>query len=163
MNGVELAQQLQEASKPTELPPTPSFEPWLVRIRTIRAATTSSVMLVATLGMAMAGNTWVDAVIGGMVAAIVAFFIAWASALWICSEMYAGEVKRARIAWADRERERQQQIRDLYRQRMDMLHGTGVIDDDQLDSLMDLSPPPANPEADLDNLIRPDAWRQQAA
>ncbi|MBC7644924.1 MAG: hypothetical protein H7123_07340 [Thermoleophilia bacterium] len=160
---IQLAQELQEASKPTELPPTPSFEPWLIRVRTVRAGITSAAMLFTTLGAAWTGTNWVDAVLQGMVASIVTFFVAWACALWICSEMYASEVRAARLAWADRERIRQQAIRDLYRQRMDLLHGTGTFDDDALDNLMEFAPPPPGMVEQAHANLAPDTWQQQAA
>ena len=165
MNELQLAQQLQEASRPTELPPTPSFEPWLIRIRTLRAGVTCAAMLVTTLALVGGGTDWVDAVLQGMAASVVSFFIAWACALWICSELYSSEVRRARTMWADRERDRQQQIRDLYRQRMDLLHGTGVIDDSALDNLIDFHPPAAANGATTsspnDGMV-PNAWQQVA-
>jgi len=118
-------------------------------------------MLVTTFSLANSGTNWVDAVLQGMVAAIVSFFVSWSCALWICSELYSGEVRRARVAWADRERVRQQQIRELYRQRMDMLHGTGTFDDDALENLMEFAPPPPPQGVAGQPGMAPNAWQQQ--
>jgi hypothetical protein len=104
-------------------PPTPSFEPWLARVRAIRMAAAGAGMLVAASGSWAQGLTWVDAVLRGLAAALVLFFAGWGGGLWICSELYLAGNRRQREQWIAREKERQETLQRMYSERLAMLTG----------------------------------------
>lgn len=106
----------------------PSFQPWLSRVRVIRAfGTVAGFVLV--MGVArMESMAWEEAVFRGFAASIICFFLTWAAALWVCSELYQAELADIRKDAAERERERQVRVEELARQRMQMQDPTASAD-----------------------------------
>lgn len=96
----------------------PSFERWLGRLQMTRTmASIGAFMFVFALSY-LTGDAWDGAVIRGIVAALVFHFFAWAACLFIFGELYEVEVKKARVALEERERNRAQRIEDYYRERL---------------------------------------------
>jgi hypothetical protein len=112
----------------SDSPEPPSFEPWLSRVRLIRAwAATTGLVIVGSLSY-LNGTELSDAIVRGMIVAIVAYFVAWGSALWICSELYFAQIGRIRKRLAEREAERVTQLQEMYRARLEA-NGIDVSND----------------------------------
>ena len=103
--------------------PPPSFEPWLSRVRMVRAWATVVGFVVVTGGSHSGGRGWDTAIIHGFFGATVLYFLAWASALFLFGELYNVQIQRSREAFHSRELARQVQLRDRYDARMRELHG----------------------------------------
>ena len=96
----------------------PSFERWLGRLQMSRTlASIGAFMFVFAISY-LSGDAWDGAVIRGIVAALVFHFFAWAACLFIFGELYEVEVKQARIALEERERDRARRIEQYYRERL---------------------------------------------
>lgn len=96
----------------------PSFERWLGRLQMFRTLTAMggfSMLWATTWG---AGLGWEMATLRGMIAAIAGYFFAWAVGLFVFGEIYDSEVKAARHALEERERERARRIEQYYRDRL---------------------------------------------
>jgi hypothetical protein len=96
----------------------PSFERWLGRLSMFRTIAA----MVGFIGVALlsidAGYEVESAIIRGIVAAIVLYFFAWATGLYLFGELYDVEVKQARRKLEERERERARRIEQYYRERL---------------------------------------------
>lgn len=100
-----------------------SFDPWMSRVRMARtSAAALGFALVSLLGYE-AGLPFDDAILRGLVAAIICFFVGWASALWICGELFGAEISRRKQALREHERQRQEQLQQIYEQRVASLGG----------------------------------------
>lgn len=96
----------------------PSFERWLGRLQMFRTLTAMggfSMLWTASWG---AGLGWETATVRGIIAAVAAYFFAWAVGLFIFGEIYDAEVQRARRDLEERERERARRIEQYYRDRL---------------------------------------------
>lgn len=100
------------------VPPPPSFDGWLSRVRAARAGCSGAGLLIVGIMSLTGGVDWVDAVLRGLVAALVCWFAGWALALWVCSELYLAEVRHARGLWERRENQRKRALRELYEHRL---------------------------------------------
>jgi hypothetical protein len=109
----------------TEFTP-PSFERWLGRLQMVRTLASMGAFMLVWLVAYSAGIGWEGSTIRGIVAALVFHFFAWAMGLFIFGELYDVEVKRARVALEERERERARRIEQYYRER---LRAQGILDD----------------------------------
>jgi hypothetical protein len=103
----------------------PSFEPWMGRVRVARA-------LLACLGFTLVaarafagGMALEDALLRGLGAAVVCFFVGWASALWICGELYEADISRVRKELRRREEDRMEQLQSMYEQRAQVMNDLG--------------------------------------
>lgn len=100
----------------------PSFEPWLGRVRLARACVAACGFLLVVVMGYDGGLGLDDAVLRGLGAAVVCYFVGWASALWICSELYNAQIGRIRRTLQDRESARHQQLQTMYDQRMESMN-----------------------------------------
>lgn len=95
----------------------PTFEPWVGRVKIARTwIAVLGFVLVASLGYT-SGHAWDESLARGLVAAVACYFIGWASALWICGELYHAQVSRLRTQLEEREAERERTIRETYEAR----------------------------------------------
>jgi hypothetical protein len=62
-----------------------------------------------------------DSLLRGLAAAVICYFVGWASALWVCGELHAAEIARLRAEMTRREQERMQQLQSMYEQRQQMM------------------------------------------
>lgn len=110
----------------------PSFERWLGRLQMTRTmASIGAFMFVFALSY-LTGDAWDVAAIRGIVAGLVFHFFAWAACLFIFGELYEVEVKQARVALEERERNRAQRIEEYYRER---LRAQGMLPGAEVDSI----------------------------
>jgi hypothetical protein len=109
-------------------PEPPSFEPWLGRVRLIRAWAAAVALVLVVAGSYTSGVELADAVMRGIIVAIVAYFIAWGSALWICSELYFHQIRKLKQRMAEHEAERVRQLQAIYKARLESI-GTDVSND----------------------------------
>ena len=96
----------------------PSFERWLGRLSMLRTVASMVGFISVTLLSYEGGQPWEAAVVRGIVAAIVLYFFAWATGLFLFGELYDAEVKKARRELEERERERARRIEQYYRERL---------------------------------------------
>lgn len=108
----------------TEFTP-PSFERWLGRLQMLRTLASMGAFMLVWLVAYGAGIGWEASTVRGIAAALVFHFFAWAVGLFIFGELYDVEVKRARVALEERERERARRIEQYYRER---LRAQGILD-----------------------------------
>lgn len=127
-------------------PAPPSFEPWIGRIQMARAWSATLGMVIITLLTANAGTAWDGAILRGLAAAIVMYFVGWVSALFICGELYAVQVRQARAEASAREAERRARITEMYQQQLAQ-HRAAAEPDDLL-TPQGTSAAPAAPRAD---------------
>lgn len=96
----------------------PSFERWLGRLAMVRTVAAMVGFITVTLLSIDGGHPWEAGIVRGIVAAIVFYFFAWATGLFLFGELYDAEVKRARRELEERERERARRIEQYYRERL---------------------------------------------
>lgn len=96
----------------------PSFERWLGRLSMLRTVAAMVGFIGVTLLSIDAGQPWETAVVRGIVSAIVFYFFAWATGLFLFGELYDVEVRQARRALEERERQRAARIEQYYRERL---------------------------------------------
>jgi hypothetical protein len=96
----------------------PSFERWLGRLSMLRTVSAMVGFISVALLSIDAGLPWEMGIVRGIVAAIVFYFFAWATGLFLFGELYDVEVKRARRDLEERERERARRIEQYYRDRL---------------------------------------------
>lgn len=96
----------------------PSFERWIGRLSMLRTIASMVGFIGVTLLSIDAGHSWEVAIVRGIVAAIVLYFFAWATGLYLFGELYDAEVKKARRDLEERERERARRIEQYYRERL---------------------------------------------
>lgn len=96
----------------------PSFERWLGRLQMFRTLSAMGGFAFLWLATWSAGLGWENATVRGIIAAIVAYFFAWAVGLFVFGEIYDAEVKSARRDLEERERERARRIEQYYRDRL---------------------------------------------
>jgi hypothetical protein len=102
---------------------TPSFQPWLGRVRMARAWSAVIGLVVVTAVSHGGDRAWDESLLRGFVGAVVLYFVAWASALFLFGELYNVQVHRVREGIRQREEQRQRQLQELYDSRMRELHG----------------------------------------
>lgn len=96
----------------------PSFERWLGRLSMLRTVASMVGFISVSLLSYEGGLPWELGVVRGIVAAIVLYFFAWATGLFLFGELYDAEVKRARRDLEERERDRARRIEQYYRDRL---------------------------------------------
>ena len=96
----------------------PSFERWLGRLSMFRTIAAMVGFIGVSLLSYDSGHSIESAIIRGIVAAIVLYFFAWATGLFLFGELYDAEVKKARRDLEERERERARRIEQYYRDRL---------------------------------------------
>ena len=96
----------------------PSFERWLGRLSMLRTVAAMVGFITVTLVSIDSGHPWESGIVRGIIAAIVFYFFAWATGLFLFGELYDAEVKRARRELEERERERARRIEQYYRERL---------------------------------------------
>lgn len=96
----------------------PSFERWLGRLSILRTVASMVGFITVTLVSIDSGHAWESGIVRGIVAAIVFYFFAWATGLFLFGELYDAEVKKARRDLEQRERERARRIEEYYRERL---------------------------------------------
>lgn len=96
----------------------PSFERWIGRLSMVRTIGAMVGFIGVSLLSYDAGHTLETAIVRGIGAAIVLYFFAWATGLYLFGELYDAEVKRARRDLEERERERARRIEQYYRERL---------------------------------------------
>ena len=96
----------------------PSFERWLGRLSMLRTVASMVGFIAVGLLSYDGGFPWEEAIVRGIVAAIVLYFFAWAVGLFLFGELYDAEVKQARRELEERERERARRIEQYYRDRL---------------------------------------------
>lgn len=117
----------------------PTFDPWVGRIKIARTwIAVLGFVLVGTLGYT-SGQAWDESIARALVAAVACYFIGWASALWICGELYNVQVSRLKSVLEAREAEREQKIRDMYEARF----GDGAQDEPGGVAAMPSAPQPS--------------------
>ncbi len=99
------------------IPPDPSFENWVGRVKTARGIVGGAALAISVYIFYHQGVSWEDAILRGIAVAIAAWFAGWALALWVCGEMYLSEVRRQRKALERREIARRRQMQLMYMQR----------------------------------------------
>jgi hypothetical protein len=103
---------------------TPSFEPYVGRVRTTRAvAAVGAFVLTGSLCYA-GGMPLEDAALRAMIVTVLAYFLAWGGALWLCSELYFVQVERLRARLQEAEQRRADQLQDLYIKRLEGTEGS---------------------------------------
>lgn len=96
----------------------PSFERWIGRLSMLRTIAAMVGFIAVALLSVDSGLPWELAIVRGIVAAIVLYFFAWATGLYLFGELYDAEVKKARRDLEERERERARRIEQYYRERL---------------------------------------------
>ena len=91
----------------------PSFQPWYARVRMVRLWFAIVAFIFVAAVSRMEGVQWDYALMRAVGGAVVAFFLGWASTLWLFSEIYQLQVKRAEDELRRREQERMDQLRDM--------------------------------------------------
>jgi hypothetical protein len=110
----------------------PSFERWLGRLQMTRTLASIGAFMLVFAVTYLPGAGWDVAAVHGIVAALVFHFFAWAACLFIFGELYEVEVKRARAALEERERDRAQRIEEYYR---DRLRAQGMLPSEPVDAV----------------------------
>lgn len=118
----------------------PSFEPWLARIRLVRAWLAVVGFVLVSMVSYTNGVPADEAILRGIVVALICYFVGWASALWVFSELYGLQIGKLRAVAEEHERRKREQLQELYNQRIEALQGGGDAIDQPLSPL---SPPPA--------------------
>jgi hypothetical protein len=109
----------------------PSFEPWYRRIEMIRLSfAVFSMLLVSGLSKSW-GADWFQALASGIAGAVVSYFVAWALALWITSELYELEVKEAQQQLQQAERDRREQLERVHEKHRMRAQGIDPDSDDR--------------------------------
>lgn len=96
----------------------PSFEPWLARVRMARVASAILGCIVVSTMSYDGGAGWDDALLRGLISAIVCYFVGWAGSLWICSELYQAHISKLKGKAEMRMMQRQMEIQDIYEQQV---------------------------------------------
>jgi hypothetical protein len=96
----------------------PSFERWLGRLQMFRTMSSMGAFALVWLTSFTAGAGWEDATLRAIVAAVAFHFLAWGAGLFIFGELYDAEVRAARRALEEKERERARRIESYYRDRL---------------------------------------------
>lgn len=96
----------------------PSFRPMLGRIRMAKTLGAILGFIFVTALSRASGLEWYDATLRGLGASVAFFFVSWASALWICSEVHAAQIRRMKRQIYEHNENRERQIREIYEQRI---------------------------------------------
>lgn len=122
---------------------TPSFEPYVGRVRTARAVGAVGAFVITGSLSYGNGMPLEDAALRAMVVAVMAYFMAWGAALWCCSELYHAQIDRLRRRLEEAEQRKADQLQELYMQRL----ADGEAREDKLDSTSPMQPPAARRSA----------------
>lgn len=104
----------------------PSFERWIGRLQMLRTLSSLAAFSMVWLVTYTSNGSWETATVHGIVASIAFHFLAWSAGLFLFGELYDAEVKRARRALEERERERARRIEDYYRERLRAQQAVGA-------------------------------------
>jgi hypothetical protein len=104
----------------------PSFERWIGRLQMLRTLSSLVAFSLVWLMTYTSNGSWENATVHGLVAAIAFHFFAWTAGLFLFGELYDAEVKRARRALEERERERARRIEEYYRERLRAQRAVGA-------------------------------------
>jgi hypothetical protein len=101
----------------------PSFRPMLGRVRMAKTLGAILGFVFVTALSRATGLEWYDATVRGLGAAVAFFFVSWASALWICSELHAAHIRKLKRQIHEHNEARERQIREIYEQRISQMGG----------------------------------------
>jgi hypothetical protein len=140
----------------------PSFERWIGRLHMLRTVASMAAFLLVFMVAYDHGMAWETATVRALVAGIVFNFFAWAAGLYLFGELYDAEVKQARRALEEKERERARRIEQYYRDRLQEQEApeAGTVPGGVVPSLG--QPTPAGPSSMTDATYRGEQQRYAA-